>query len=298
MIDFKAFSAADKEIYEKYLFSQPERGCEYSFANLFMWGEQSVSYSEGRVLIFSVYGKHKMYPFPIGDGDIKTAIEKIIADSKERKIPCVITGMTPADKAELEKHFPNMFDCTPDRDFFDYVYLTESLAELRGRKYHGKKNHFNKFCAAHPSYEVKKIDETNIDDVRNMLDVWYEERAKTMPESDFGNEKRALAKALDNFAMLDMTGIMISEYGKVLAVTMGSRLSKNTYDVHFEKALFGEDGTYAAINREFARMIAENYPDIEYLNREDDMGLEGLRKAKESYRPHHMVEKWQAVLHK
>lgn len=298
MIDFKTFSASDKEIYEKYLFSQPERGCEYSFANLFMWGEQSVSYFEDRVLLFSVYGKHKMYPFPIGKGNVKKPIEKIISDAEERNIPCVITGMTPTDKAELEKYFPNVFDCTPDRDFFDYVYQTENLAELKGRKYHGKKNHFNKFCAAHPSYEVKKIDGTNMGDVRNMLDLWYEERIKTMPDGDFENEKRALAKALDNFDKLDMTGIIISDCGKVLAVTMGSRLSKNTYDVHFEKALFGEDGTYAAINREFALYIAENHPDIEFLNREDDMGLEGLRKAKESYRPHHMVEKWQAVLRK
>ena len=106
----------------------------------------------------------------------------------------------------------------------------------------------------------------------------------------------AIDRAFRHFAALDMDGLMLKEGGQVLAVTMGSRLSPDTIDVHFEKAREDVDGAYAAINREFARYLREKYPDVQYLNREDDMGLEGLRKAKLSYQPHHLEEKYWACL--
>jgi hypothetical protein len=93
-----------------------------------------------------------------------------------------------------------------------------------------------------------------------------------------------------------MEGLVLVEDGKPLAVTMGSRLCDCTFDVHFEKALSSVDGAYAAINRGFARYLREKYPEVEFLNREDDLGIEGLRKAKLSYNPHHMVEKYWAYL--
>ena len=93
-----------------------------------------------------------------------------------------------------------------------------------------------------------------------------------------------------------MEGLVLLNEGEVLAFTLGSRLSNNTFDVHFEKARWDMDGAYTAINYEFARHIRGKYPDILYLNREDDMGIEGLRRAKESYHPHHMIEKYWAIL--
>lgn len=94
-----------------------------------------------------------------------------------------------------------------------------------------------------------------------------------------------------------MEGLLLKSGGQALAMTLGSRLNANTFDVHFEKALDIADGAYAAINNGFAKYLREKYPDICFLNREDDLGLEGLRKAKLSYCPHHMVEKsWACLL--
>ena len=84
-------------------------------------------------------------------------------------------------------------------------------------------------------------------------------------------------------------------YGEVVAFTMGDRLNSDTYDVHFEKAYGELQGAYAMINREFARWVRAKHPNVRYLNREDDMGVEGLRKAKESYYPDRMVEKYAAT---
>ena len=93
-----------------------------------------------------------------------------------------------------------------------------------------------------------------------------------------------------------MEGVVLMEQGKIMAFSMGSRLDRNTFDIHFEKALGASDGTYAAINRGFARYLRDKYPEVRWLNREDDMGIEGLRKAKLSYNPDHMVEKCWARL--
>ncbi len=294
MIDFKSITLNEKELYEKYLFDEKERGCEYSFANLFMWGKQRYAVVNNHIVLFSQYYKRSVYPFPVGEGDKKAVLDAIMADSKERGLECRITGITKSDKELMESLYPDKFEYHRDRDFFDYVYAVEDLAQLKGRKYHGKKNHFNKFLATHPDYKTEPINEGNISKVRDMVDRWYKARIEELPDSDFTMEQKAIVKAFDNYNELGMEGIIITDNDEVLAMTMGSRLSDNTFDVHFEKALNGVDGTYAAINREFAVYITETHPKIEFLNREDDMGLEGLRAAKKSYRPHHMVEKWWA----
>ena len=109
-------------------------------------------------------------------------------------------------------------------------------------------------------------------------------------------EKLALERAFAHRQALDLEGLVLMEEGQVLAMTMGSRLSETTFDIHFEKALDIADGTYAAINQGFAAYLREKYPELLWLNREEDMGLEGLRKAKLSYNPHHMIEKSWALL--
>ena len=296
MIDFKPITPKNKEEYEKYLFDANERGCEYSFANLFMWGRQRAAIVNEHIVLFSQYNRRSVYPFPVGYGDKKAVIDALIADAEERGITCHFTGLTEREKNILEELYPAKFHFHCDRDFFDYVYDKNDLAELRGRKYHSKKNHFNRFCTAYPDYRVEPVCDSNVDAVRKMVEKWYVDRLEEMPDGDFNMEKTAIAKALDNYKMLGMEGLVLYHNDAVLAMTLGSRMSHNTIDVHFEKAIRGIDGAYAVINCEFARYIRDKYPEIEFLNREDDMGIEGLRKAKEGYRPHHMVEKCWAHL--
>ena len=296
MIPFHRTSIEEKAQYENYLLAAPERGCEYSFANLYLWGRQEVAFLRGCVAYFSHFYGRTVYPYPIGDGDKRAVLEAIIADSRERGIPCRISGITEADREELERWFPGKFRIRPARDFFDYVYSIDALADLKGKKLQKKRNHFNRFRANHPDYRVEPITRENIPLAQNMVNSWYQARQKSDPDGDYLLESLAIAKAFRHFEELGMEGLLLLDGEEVLAMTMGSRLSADTFDIHFEKAREDADGAYPAINCEFARYLRLKYPDVKFLNREDDMGLEGLRKAKLSYYPDHMVEKYKALL--
>ena len=291
MIDFQRLTFAQKEEYERILFASGERGCEYSFANLCLWGRQQVAFLHGCAGFFSHFYGRSVYPYPIGPGDRRAVIEAYLADAKERGIPCRITNMTGADRQELESWFPGLFCLRTIRDSFDYVYDINDLADLRGRKFQKKRNHFNRFRAEHPGYEVVPLNACNLGLARHLVDQWYYTRMKADPEGDYLLENIAMARAFQNFTGLGMEGILVLDYGEPLAVTMGSRLSENTFDIHFEKAREDVDGAYNAVNCEFARYLRLKYPGVQFLDREDDMGLEGLRKAKLSYNPHHLIEK-------
>jgi hypothetical protein len=296
MIPFHRVSLDDKVPYENHLLSAPERGCEYSFANLFLWGRQEIAYLHGCVAFFSHFFGKTVYPFPIGSGDKRAVLEEILADAKERGIPCRITGMTEADRADLERWFPDRFQIRSARDSFDYVYSIDALADLKGKKLQKKRNHFNRFQAARPDYRVEPISCENIARVQHMVNDWYVARRKTDPDGDYLLESLAMAKAFRHFDALNMEGLALLDGDAVLAVTVGSRMSPDTFDIHFEKAREDADGAYPAINCEFARYLRLKYPEVRFLDREDDMGLEGLRKAKLSYYPDHMVEKYKALL--
>ena len=296
MIPFHRACLDDKAAYESILMTCPEQGCEYSFANLFLWGRQEIAFLHGCVAFFSHFFGRTVYPYPIGDGDKRAVLERILADAKERGIPCRITGMTEANRQELEALFPDRFSIRPARDSFDYVYTVDALADLKGKKLQKKRNHFNRFQANHPDYRVEPIGCGNVARVQHMVNNWYVSRRKADPDGDYLLESLAMARAFRHFDELNLEGLVLLDGDEVLAVTMASRMSPDTFDIHFEKAREDADGAYPAINCEFARYLRLKYPELQYLNREDDMGLEGLRKAKLSYYPDHMVEKYKALL--
>ena len=295
MIEFQRVKPAQKQQYEKILFSCPPRGCEYSFANLTIWGLQQMAFLHDCVAFFSHFGGKSLYPYPIGNGNRRAVLEEIIKDSRERGIPCRIAGMTQEDRRELETWFPGKFHIVARRDDFDYVYTIEDLADLRGRKFQKKRNHVNRFRAEHPEYEVQTLTAENSEMAQNMVKDWYATRLHSDPHGDYILEKIAMNRAFQNRESLGFDGLLLMEAGEVLAVTMASRMNGDTMDIHFEKAREDVDGAYTAINQEFARYLRLKYPEVAYLNREDDMGIEGLRKAKLSYNPHHMEEKYYAT---
>lgn len=296
MLDFHKPSPSEKEQYETCLRHSSPRGCEYSFANLRLWGRQQIAFRHGCAAFFSHFQGRSVYPFPIGSGDKQQLIREILMDAAQRGIPCRITGMTDDDRALLESWFPGVFRIRTARDSFDYVYAIDDLADLRGRKYQKKRNHFNRFQATHPDYQVLPLTQENLDQAKLLAEHWYTQRSLTDPMGDYLLERIAIDRAFRHFQELDLVGCILVEGSEVLAMTMASRLSEDTFDVHFEKAREDVDGAYAAINCEFARYLRLKYPEIRFLNREDDMGLEGLRKAKLSYLPHHLVQKHWACL--
>ena len=296
MIEFQKLELSQKALYDQHLFAEADRGCAYSFANLYLWGRQCIAQLHGCIGFFSHFYGRSVYPFPIGHGDKQAVILDYIRDARKRGIPCRVTNITETDRRDLEQWFPGRFQFRPDRDSFDYVYAIDDLADLRGRKYQKKRNHFNKFQATHPDYQVLPLTAQLVPQAEEMVSAWYAHRAETDPLGDYMLEKRAIRRAFRHLEELEMEGLALMDGGQMLAVTMGSRLSANTFDIHFEKAREDVDGAYAAINCEFARYLRLKHPELRYLDREDDMGLEGLRKAKLSYLPHHMTEKYWAYL--
>lgn len=296
MIDFKPVGLEDKKQYEGYLMDGTMYGCERNFVNLYMWGDQRLAVINDQMVVFSLYNGHYFYSYPMGDGDKKALLDAIIEDAASRDIAYCIAGLYEGAKETLDELYPGKFAFCYDRDSYDYVYDINDLAKLKGRKYHKKRTHYNRFCDKYPDYTVEALNEENLDKAKLMIDQWYADRLKENVENNYNMEQVAIEKAFKNYKELEMEGLVLLNGETVLAVTMGSKLSKDTFDVHFEKARWDVDGAYTAINCEFARYIRNKYPQIQFLNREEDMGLPGLRKSKESYYPHHMIEKCRAVL--
>ncbi len=296
MIDFKSLDINQKELYDGYLRLSSHRGCGYSFVNLFLWGRQKIGFAGAHLVLFSQYNRKSVYGFPVGQGDVKPAVDAVIEDARQRGIPCRMVGLTQADCEMLNSLYPGKFRFHNDRDHFDYVYDVNDLADLKGKKYQKKRNHRNRFRQNNPEARLEPICEENLPVVEELAARWYAMRLEQAPHSDFYMEQVAMKKALQHMDALGLEGLILYVGETPVAMTLGSQMSEDTFDVHFEKALDIADGAYPAINSAFAIYLREKYPQVKFLNREDDMGLEGLRKAKESYYPHHMIEKYWACL--
>lgn len=296
MIPFIKLTLEQKEQLDRYLLYAEKRSCEYSFANLFLWGRKKVALQAGFLLIQSQFDRKNVYLFPVGEGDLKAALDALIHDAEMRGIRCCLAALTEEECRIVEELYPDRFHFYCDRDSYDYVYAIDDLADLKGRKFQKKRNHLNRFEQEHPEARIVPLDESNRVAAFQLAEQWYESRSTADPERDYHLEHQALHRAFAFYSQLGMEGVVLMESGKVQAFAMGTRLNQDTFDIHFEKALDAAEGAYAAVNRGFARYIREKHPDIKWLNREDDMGIEGLRKAKLSYCPNHMVEKCWAQL--
>lgn len=296
MIDFQPLIPGDRQRWETYLLDGAERGCEYSYTNLCLWGRQKVAEVAGHMVLFSQFNRRSVYPYPVGAGPKGPVLEAIMDDARQRGIPCRITGLNRQNIELMEQLFPGRFRFHCDRDSYDYVYAVEDLAELKGRKYQKKRNHVNRFRQSCPDHRQEPLSRGNVDAVRAFADRWYAQRLREDPHGDYHMERAALSRALSSLEELELEGLTLWEGDRLLAFTLGSPLSPDTFDIHFEKALPEVEGAYAAINQAFARWLRQTHPDLRYLNREDDLGMEGLRKAKLSYYPHHLTEKCWACL--
>ena len=300
MIEFHKPQLTDKPRVDELLRRADHRGCEYNFTNLFVWSD---AYDQriarvGDFLVTHLCGALGCsYIYPAGSGDIAPVLTALEQDAAERGVPLRLVCLTQPQIQELDTLFPGRFTFEADRDGFDYLYDIDRLADLGGKKLHAKRNHINRFIENNPSWVYEDITPESLPECLEMDKEWYRRsmvREGLAEERDLGDEGRALRLAMEHYHALGLEGGLIRVYGEVVAFTMGDLLSSDTYDVHFEKAYGELQGAYAMINREFARRVRQRHPQVRYLNREDDMGVEGLRKAKESYYPDLMVEKYSA----
>lgn len=301
MIDFHPPRLEEKPWVDELLRRADYRGCDYNFTNLLVWS-RAYHQEIARVddfLVTHVCGRMGCsFMFPAGGGDLASVIRKLEEEAAGRGEPLRLVCLTPRQMAELEEFFPGQFTFTADRDGYDYLYEIDRLADLGGKRLHAKRNHINRFMENNPSWTYEEITPESLGECLAMDKEWYRRslaREGEAEERDLGDEGVALRQAMEHYQALGLEGGLIRVYGEVVAFTMGDLLNSDTYDVHFEKAYGELQGAYAMINREFARWVRGRHPNVRYLNREDDMGVEGLRKAKESYYPDQMVEKHTAM---
>ena len=299
-INLQKLNCTDKATFDKFFSSRYCENAEYTFTNLFMWREMcDIRWAvEDEVLyIFSMDEKIFSSWQPIGAQEkMQDAITKIlrladeIKGDKEFKFVVVEKGF--AD--ELEKYPHAKFNVTAERDNFDYVYLAQDLINLSGRKFHGKKNHLNAFKKEYPDAKYLPITEDIIPQCREELNIWSETHKRANPDDPFiVYEQAAIHEIFDHFDKFKLKGGAILLDNKVVAFTFGEKLNSDTAVIHVEKADPTIRGIYTAINQNF---VEHEWSDMIYINREEDMGIDGLRQAKESYRPIKLIEKFNATL--
>ena len=289
MLNFQPVTMADRPWIHEILYAAGRPGCEYSFANLLFWGNRwgGVCRFGDFLLKEAVYGSGHAYFYPAGQGDVKDAIEALREDAEGKGHSLCLRGVTDTDRMALERLYPGKFSFTANRDAFDYLYPIEKLCTLTGKKLQSKRNHINRFLADNGDWHTEVMTAKTAKTCLSLMEAWYENHHD---HKALHNERAALETAIEHFDLMGFDGLLLYAGKRLVAFSMGNRLNETYFDVNFEKAYADVQGAYPLINREFARHIADKYPEVRFLNREDDMGLEGLRKAKESYNPDLLVK--------
>jgi len=295
-LNFNPIALGDKAWIDPIFQREQSQSAGWCFANIFVWSpsfHQQVAKIEDGLVVKLAYEGSPIYSFPAGVTDISVAISLMREDAALCGVPLSILGVTEASKKKLEEALPNQFDFHPDPSLSDYIYEAEKLAHLPGKKLSSKRNHINRFLENHPDYQFEPITMDNICECVSMSREWI--YLRQLQSSSFSDELSALRLGFAHFEELGFEGGLLRVDGKVIAFTIGEVLNEDTYVLHFEKAFSDIQGAYPMINREFARYILEQHPQIRYINREEDMGMESLQKAKRSYYPSHMVDKYTAI---
>lgn len=293
---FNNIDISSKEIMDRYFNIVDYEACEYSFTTLYMWKDlyNLRYYYEDRFMVIMGQDKEEQFFIqPLADiENIKYALEFIFNyfDSVNKNIN--MRAITKEFKDYLNSQYPNKFKYMEDRNSFDYIYEGESLRTLQGRKNQKKRNHLNYFLKEYENrFEYKLLSEENFDECNYLLESWMDNKEIT---EDIKTENRAINRLFKNYKQLKnnikVCGVYIDD--KLEAFSIGEKLTKDMALIHIEKANFNLRGLYQYVNQQF---ILNEFDDIEFVNREDDLGIEGVRKAKLSYHPVKFVEKFNVI---
>lgn len=295
MYEFKKPELDDKRWVDSILKRPDNMSCELCFGNLFIWSSvyhNMIVHYKDFFIAKNINETANVYSFPIGEGDLKDAFDFLIADAEADGKKCAVFGVTAPQKEMLDAIMPNAFHYAPNRDYFDYIYLVERLSTLSGKKLHSKRNHVSNFKKMYPNWSYEKITLDTIPECLEMHYQWIKENDPTSENTSYQNELEAVKLSFNHYEELEFSGGLIRVDGAVKAYTFGEAINNRVFCTHVEKAFSDMRGAYPIINQEFA---LHNLASFELVNREEDIGLEGLRKAKFSYRPDILLEKMNAV---
>lgn len=295
-IPFKAITLDDKEVITSFTLKSLYMNCDFSFANMCSWrflykSEYAIVDDYLLIRFWIEDNDRPVYMCPVGNGHLDQVIELLEEDSLKHGHPLWLLGVTPDGRNDLEKFFPGGFRYIPERNYYDYIYLREDLVNLTGKKYQPKRNHINKFTKQY-RYEYMPITPELVPECLELERKWYKANRTDDDAEELSNERRSLTYALEHAGELGLIGGSICVAHQIIAFSFGAPINGNTFGVHVEKADINYDGAYSMINREFTAHLPEQYI---YINREEDLGISGLRQAKLSYHPTILLEKYTAI---
>ena len=298
MLSFKKITIEDKEAITAFTLTSAYHNCDFAFANMcswhFLYNSEYAASTNFLFIRFYIEDKgHKRlaYMFPVGNGDLKLAINTLEKDAEEMGHPLLIFGITPNSKENMETLFSGHFTYIKERDYFDYIYLREDLTTLKGKKFQPKRNHINKFKSRY-EYTYLPITPDIVQQCMEVENIWCKANLNEDDKEGLFHERQSMVFAMEHFGELGLIGGAIVVDRKIIAFTYGSPINSKTFGIHVEKADVSYEGIFSVINQEFASRIPERYI---YINREEDLGLPGLRKSKLSYNPVILLEKNAAV---
>lgn len=299
-MDFRTIAVEDGPLFREYAGKSSFLGTEVSFTDMYSWGANfgcEIAFSDGFLFLRGVPKGDEskaFYFYPLGSGDQKQALDLVLAlaEKTQKKVLCAVDDQR---RDVLESYFPGRFSFEEQRGSFDYIYLSSSLASLSGKALHSKKNHLNKFLKRYPEHTVEPVSSENFSDCLAVNQMWCRKRREAdpaAPHCENDGEFCAVKRTLAHYDELGCRGILLRIEGKPVAFTIGTPVRDNLFVTHFEKALTEYQGAFAAVNYFFAQELTR----YQYINREEDMGIEGLRKAKLSYCPAILYRKYHAKI--
>ena len=292
---FRPVTAADADLLRSFTMESKCMNCDLNVANLCSWQflyHTEYAVVEGFLVLRFVLDGHVTYMKPIGKGDLRRVLELLMADARTLGDAFRMACVCPCAQGMMDESMPGAFAYTINRDKSDYLYLREKLVTLSGKKLQPKRNHISKFKRSYPNYEYRPLTPELVPDCIRLGEEWCRTNDSRMQYA-MQAEQRMIAYALSHIDELHIVGGALFVEDKMVAFTFGARINAEAFDVCVEKADTDYEGAYAMINNEFVSRLPE---DIVYINREEDLGLEGLRKAKLSYYPDLILDKMTATL--
>ena len=294
-MQFHEITAADGEWARPRLEGAGFRSCEFAFANIYMWshvyGTEIAEYRD-YVVARNIGRTHHHFLYPVGGKDLEAVLSACVEDALAAGKEPMFYSIPESEVAVVEALFPGKFTFSEDRDEEDYLYLSTDLQELPGKIFQKKRNHISRFGKDHPDYVFEPIAPENLAEVRAFNNRWCQTYGCDADEG-LAREHRAIEMVFDHYFELGLVGGLVRTGGQLVAFCYGSKISAEVLGTHVEKAWHDVNGAYPIINREYARAFGGAY---RYINREEDLGEEGLRKAKLSYNPAILEKKFCAVL--
>ena len=277
---FHPLTLSDREATQAVTLHSGRRNCNYTFANLIGWQfwfrTEACVLTNTVVLRYTFHGE-RAYMVCTAEEIPMELVEALLDDSHGK---LTLIGLEDAQAAQVSS-FNSRFSITiePVRNQYDYIYRRVDLATLHGGHFNAKRNHIHRFRAAYPDFEYRPLTPELFDECRRLTAIWQEEKEES---ETIRAEHRVMETVFAHWDALDMLGGSIFVDGRMVAFTYGAAVTTDTIDVCVEKADRHVEGAFAIINQQFAEHLPERYV---YLNREEDMGIPGLRKAKLSYHP-------------